>query len=309
VVTIVRDGSNLGAATVNFVTFDGTALAGLDYTPVDQTVNFAAGQSTTTVNVGILTRALSVSSVSLNLALTNPSSDAALGSPSSALLTIQVSGVPVGPTNNANANWLSQVYKDLLGRTIDQGGLAFWSNLLNQPFITRFQVALDIATSVEYRVHFIETQYLHFFGDLPDPLTLSSQLQLMMQGGTDSLTNATMLGSPTFFLQTGANNVQFINYLYTNFLGRPVDSPSLLFSSQSLALGLTRGQLALDVQSTVEADQFEVAQLYQRLLRRGADGTGLNFFTNSLQRGTSDEVVIAQLVASDEYYQNAQSGF
>ena len=307
VVTIVRDGTNLGPATVNFTTFDGTAQAGLDYTPVNQLVTFAAGQSTTTVTIGILSRALPTNSVSLNLALTSPSSDATLGAPSSALLTIQVSGsVPVG---DPNANWLGQVYKDLLGRTIDPGGLAYWGNLLVQPFISRFQVAFDIATSVEYKVHFIEIQFIHYFGALPDPATLSSQLQLMLQGGTDDLAKATMLGSPALFLQTGANNTQFISFLYQDVLGRPVDSPSLLVSSNALATGLTRGQLALDVLSTPEADVVEVANLYETLLRRSADPGGLSFFANMLQRGTSDETVIASLVSSNEYYQNAQAGF
>ena len=307
VVTIVRDGANLGPATVNFTTFDGTAQAGLDYTPVNQLVTFAAGQASTTVSIGILTRTLPTNSVSLNLALTSPSTDATLGSPSSALLTIQVSGsIPVG---DPNANWLGQVYKDLLGRTIDPGGLAYWSNLLNQPFISRFQVAFDIGTSVEYKVHFIETQFIHYFGALPDPATLSSQLQLMLQGGTDALAKATMLGSPALFVQTGANNTQFINFLYQDVLGRPADGQSLLLSSNALALGLTRGQLALDVLSTPEADLVEVANLYQSLLRRAADPAGLSFFATMLQRGTSDETVIAALVSSNEYYQDAQAGF
>jgi Domain of unknown function (DUF4394)/Calx-beta domain/Domain of unknown function (DUF4214) len=306
VVTIVRDGTNLGPATVNFATFDGTAQAGLDYTPVNQLVTFAAGQSTTTVTIGILTRALPTNSVSLNLALTSPSSDATLGSPSSALLTIQVGLVPVG---DPNAVWLGQVYKDLLGRTIDPGGLAYWGNLLTQPFISRYQVAFDIATSVEYKVHFIETQFIHYFGALPDPATLSSQLQFMLQGGTDDLAKATMLGSPALFFQTGANNVQFISFLYQDVLGRPVDTQSLLLSSNALAFGLTRGQLALDVLSTPEADLVEVSNLYQTLLRRNADPGGLSFFANMLQRGTSDEAVIASLVSSNEYYQNAQAGF
>jgi hypothetical protein len=130
-----------------------------------------------------------------------------------------------------------------------------------------------------------------------------------LQGGTDDLAKATMLGSPTLFFQTGANNIQFISFLYQDVLGRPVDTQSLHLSSNALAFGLTRGQLALDVLSTPEADLVEASNLYQTLLRRNADPAGLSFFANMLQRGTSDEAVIATMVSSDEYYQNAQAGF
>ncbi len=309
VITIVRDGSNLGAATVNFATLNGTAQAGLDYTPVNETVNFAAGQATTTVAIGIDSRPLPAGNVSLNLALSNPTDGATLGSPSSALLTILESGVPVAPGNDANAAWLSQVYKDLLGRTIDPGGLAYWESLLDQPFVTRFQVAYGIASSLEYKVHFIQVQYLHYFGTLPDPLTLSSQLQLMLNGGTDEITKATMLGSPTLFQLTGSNRAQFINFLYLDLLGRPVDPAALLVSSTALATGLTNGQLAIDVAVTPEAQTATVARYYQTLLRQSADAAGLTYYSNLLQRGLRDEVVIASLVSSDEYYQDAQAGF
>ena len=311
-VTIVRDGANLGTAAVNFSTFDGTAFGNVDYTPVNQQVVFAAGQVSTTVTIGLHSRSFTSGSISLNILLTNPSAGASLGAPATGLVTIVAAGVPVNPGvpgTDPNGAWLAQAYKDLLGRTIDPIGQAYWTGVLAQPFASRFQVSYGIASSIEYKIHFVQTQYLHYFGTLPDALTLSSQVQLMLQGGSDDLAKATLLGSPALYQQVGGTPASFINFLYLDLLGRPVDPPGLALFTHALAVNLPKGQLALNILLTRENDQLEVVRLYQTLLRRGADGAGLTYYTDFLQRGIRDEVVIANLVASDEYYQNAQAGF
>jgi hypothetical protein len=41
---------------------------------------------------------------------------------------------------------------------------------------------------------------------------------------------------------------------------------------------------------------------YALLLNRAADAAGLNFFTNSLQQGQTDQQVAAAIAASDEFF-------
>ncbi len=49
-----------------------------------------------------------------------------------------------------------------------------------------------------------------------------------------------------------------------------------------------------------------VRGLYSELLHPGANDRGLTSFTDALQLGIPDDVVIAALVASQEYFNGAQ---
>jgi hypothetical protein len=54
--------------------------------------------------------------------------------------------------------------------------------------------------------------------------------------------------------------------------------------------------------SSPEAQTDQVAGIYLQFLKRTADSGGLNAFTQALVSGTPDELVIAEFVASDEYF-------
>jgi len=66
-------------------------------------------------------------------------------------------------------------------------------------------------------------------------------------------------------------------------------------------MGTSRTQVALAVLQSREADMVLVQDFYQKYLRRAADPGGLNAFTDLLQQGVRDEVVVADLVGSPEY--------
>jgi uncharacterized delta-60 repeat protein len=88
-ITLTRSGDTSGTASVTFSTSDGSAHAGADYNAITQTVVFAPGQASATVNVPTLDdNATGDGARTVNLTLSNPSG-MVLGSPSTALLTIQ----------------------------------------------------------------------------------------------------------------------------------------------------------------------------------------------------------------------------
>lgn len=86
-INIVRDGDATGAASVLLTTSNGTASAGSDYTAVNQTVNFAAGETSKTVTIPIISDAISDPNETVNLTLSNPV-NVTLDAPSTAVLTI-----------------------------------------------------------------------------------------------------------------------------------------------------------------------------------------------------------------------------
>ncbi|MHB1555948.1 MAG: beta strand repeat-containing protein [Isosphaeraceae bacterium] len=85
-ITVVRN-SSVGSSTVVYTASAGTAVAGVDFTPVSSAVSFAAGQQTATFSVPLLDTQGRSGQFTINLALADPSG-AGLGAPDAATLTI-----------------------------------------------------------------------------------------------------------------------------------------------------------------------------------------------------------------------------
>ncbi len=111
-IPVSRKAGATGAVSVRLSTTDGTALAGLDYTAVTQTLNWADGDSSAkTVTIPVLDRGLTSGSKTVNLVLTYATGGAALGNPSTGVLTIQDNDVALAgaiqlsaPTYSVNEN-------------------------------------------------------------------------------------------------------------------------------------------------------------------------------------------------------------
>ena len=77
-----------GAVTVRYATFDGSAIAGLDYLATNGSLTFAANQSSTNFLVRLIDNSVQDGNRTLQLALFSPTGGATLGAISNALLTI-----------------------------------------------------------------------------------------------------------------------------------------------------------------------------------------------------------------------------
>lgn len=86
-ITVVRWGNNSAAASVDYATGNGTALAGADYTATAGQLSFAPGQTRMSFTVPILEDSAVEGIERANLSLSNPSG-AILGSPNTARLVI-----------------------------------------------------------------------------------------------------------------------------------------------------------------------------------------------------------------------------
>lgn len=88
VITFVRNGSTNNSAAIDFITTtNGTALPGINYTPVSNTIAFAAGQSSTIWPVPVFHDPSPSGNKTVSMILTNPIG-AVLVSPSQATLNI-----------------------------------------------------------------------------------------------------------------------------------------------------------------------------------------------------------------------------
>src|SRR5579884_3877457 len=65
--------------------------------------------------------------------------------------------------------FLGQVYQDLLGRSLDPTGQAYFSNFNGQDPTARDQVTGAITSSPEFRAHLVENLYTQLLGRPADP--------------------------------------------------------------------------------------------------------------------------------------------
>jgi hypothetical protein len=102
----------------------------------------------------------------------------------------------------------------------------------------------------------------------------------------------------------------FLEHLYQDVLGRPIDPAALTQFGSQLAQGsMTRAQVVQVVLGSAENAAVVVRGLYILLLHRQPDPQGLAAFVDALQHGTTAEQIASLLVASDEYALRAGGGF
>ena len=84
-----RTGNLALAATVDYATADGTALAGTDYAATSGTLSFAAGESSKTIAVPLIANAAGAATTDFHLVLSNPGDGGVLGTVSDTDVTEQ----------------------------------------------------------------------------------------------------------------------------------------------------------------------------------------------------------------------------
>lgn len=208
---------------------------------------------------------------------------------------------PMGTVEDVDRLYLA------LGRAPDIGGLAFWTNTVDGAHGSLTDVANRFATSPEF---------IHNYGSLSDIAFVEQLYQNVLNrpgdtGGTQfwqgELASGVSRGqvlaafaeSPenrTRTLSTAGDKNDAEAYrLYRTALNRTPDQGGQSFWSSTLAQGATASQVA---QSFIDSAEFQqkfgalsasdfVSALYQNALHRAGDAGGQQFWTNTVQQGTS----------------------
>jgi uncharacterized repeat protein (TIGR01451 family) len=238
--------------------------------------------------------------------------------PGNMTVTVTVSepgNSPIAVTSTAligtgNERWLAQVYHDLLQRTIDPSGLAYWESLLDQG-VSRTTVIAGIQSSPEYRSKLVQGWYLTFLGRQADPQGLAGYVQFLTDvtgiGGDnrENFVKQQILSSAEYFFNRGGGtNDGFLHALSHELLGHDFDANTAATLSLMLAQGTSRLQIVTSVLNSLSVQQAIVANDYLRLLHRPVDPTGMQSGVGALQQGFDEDFVIANLISSDEYFRN-----
>jgi hypothetical protein len=194
-----------------------------------------------------------------------------------------------------NQRFISEVYRDLLRRKVDPGGLAYWSGLLDAGTST-LQVVLSIENDPGNEFRGIEVQdlYSQYLHRVVEPLALNGCVAFLRSGGTVEQLGAFLAGSDEYFRSRGSSsNQSWEDALTQDALNRPINSTGRAAMDAAFAQGMSRAEIAATVLSSQEYRQDLVESFYMRSLDRDVDPLGLHNALGTLNGGWTDERVLA----------------
>lgn len=133
VIGVTRVGADDAAQTIEYVTNENSANQKGDFTYVEGSLVFAAGERMQSFTVLVNEDAYAEGDENFTVQLRNPAGGTSLGSPSVATIVINDDETVNGTTNpiDDNATFVCQHYHDFLNREPDSEGLAFWTGQLS----------------------------------------------------------------------------------------------------------------------------------------------------------------------------------
>jgi hypothetical protein len=197
------------------------------------------------------------------------------------------------PAVSCNQNhFLTRAYQDLLGRTLDSAGSAYWLGAMKNG-ASRTQVASQMMRSAESANLRVRGFYNSYLRRPPGGSELSSFAGMLQQGASSEQVESLILGSPEYFRErAGGTNPGFVAALYQDLLGRTADPQAVAMFTQQLGAGSSRASLAQQILTSPEARQRRINALYTRYLHRPASGPP---FPGGLDQ------IAASIIGSDEY--------
>jgi hypothetical protein len=210
--------------------------------------------------------------------------------------------LPDGTRGDSNQRFVSEVYRDLLGRQVDPVGLGDLGGGLDGGTLSRQQVAQAVASSSEFFTDQVEGLYQLYLGRAADPGGLNNAVTALANGTTLEEVAASLIGSAEFVQRNGGTTQGALNGLYELALHRGIDPMGLANASAALAGGAALSDVALGVLGSVEYRSDLVNGYYLQLLGRQADSAGLGNALAALAAGATDQQIIAGLVSADEFF-------
>jgi hypothetical protein len=213
---------------------------------------------------------------------------------------------------NANADYVEALYRAVLDRDADAGGLANWTSLLNNGTQTRLQIVQGIRNSVEHFTQEVTDFYFTLLGRAPDSAGLQNWVQQLESGMREEQMAFYFLDSPEYLSQ---GDKHFVDAMYQSLLGRSFDAPGEANWLNQLgddASGnptrpatLTHEQMITNFLYSQESLTRLTEGYYEVFLQRAADTGGLNAWVGQLQQGLSFLTIGQQFLSSDEFYNRA----
>jgi hypothetical protein len=204
---------------------------------------------------------------------------------------------------DANQQFVARLYRDLFHHDPDPDMLTTLTGLLDQASASRVGIVQALLGLPDYRTAVVGDLFNLLLHRPPDDPGLATYTTALAQGQTVEQVETRLVGSPEYYQNRGGGtNDGFLDALYQDALGRPVDALGRQVFDQALANGTTTAQVAAFIFGSAEYRGDLVQGLYQRFLHRAVDDASLNALVAALQQGARDEDVITQIVLTAEYF-------
>jgi hypothetical protein len=219
---------------------------------------------------------------------------------------------PFPKQGNATADYVEALYRAILDRNADPGGLASWTSQLDSGALTRLQVVQRMRQSPEHFTQEATDFYYTFLGRAPDAAGLASWVQRLENGLTEEQMAFDFLDSPEYLSK---GDKYFVDHMYESVLGRAFDAAGEANWLNALgddALGnpthppsLTHAQVVDGFLYSQESLTRLVEGYYQVYLQRLAEPAGLSSWLTALEQGGSFLTIGQQFLSSQEFYNGA----
>src|SRR5262249_9578325 len=129
--------------------------------------------------------------------------------------------IPFPAQGNANSDYVAALYRTILNRNADAGGLANWTTQLDSGALTRLQVVQGICNSVEHFTKEVTDFYFTLLGRAPDPAGLANWVANLEAGMREEQIVFYFLDSAEYLSQ---GDKYFVDGMYQSLLGRSFDT-------------------------------------------------------------------------------------
>jgi hypothetical protein len=205
-----------------------------------------------------------------------------------------------GSSKDPLKRFVTQLYRDLLGRLATSGETKHFRSVLESGAATRAQAALAILGSPEYRGRLARTILKSFFHRGATPTEAASGRN-QLGADSDEAYKAVLMGSAEYFAKCAhSDDTSFIQHGYRDVLGRDPTGQEISFW-KSKAGGL-REELPTGLLSSDEYFIRLTKRISKDLLDRNPTAGELAAAKKTLKSGGTDEQLKAQILGSPEYY-------
>jgi len=197
-------------------------------------------------------------------------------------------------------------YADLLSRLSDESGASYWVGRLDAGASPAL-VSRQLTRTTEYGRQVIDRLTRSYLGRpaTSDERTAGGPVIL---GGRRYDAAAGILGGAEYFDATAppftgepATDETWVDAVFLDAVGRPVDPDGRSWALGQLAAGRTRTQVARNVLGSTEALNLLVRDIYRQLLRRDTEPAGRTYWVGEIRRGRSPEGLVTLIAGSAEY--------
>ncbi|HEX8138372.1 MAG TPA: DUF4394 domain-containing protein [Pyrinomonadaceae bacterium] len=319
-VTVNRTGDTTGAASIDFLSSDGTAEQRSDYNIATGTLNFAPGEASKTFNIFITDDGFAEGNESFALALGNPRGGFQLAGTTA--MTVQITdndAVPsaTNPVDGAQF-FVRQHYIDFLNREPEPAGLQAWVNTLNNcpagsTNCDRVEVSSAFYRSPEFydRGYFVYRFYETAFARQPQYTEFMSDLRRVTGFLTPEQLEANKLVFIGDFMDRQEFRTKYNSLSNSQYVNTLESSAGVTLSNKSaLVAGLNNGtkSRAGVLREVAEGPEVSakffnkafVVMEYFGYLRRNPDALFLNWI-NTLNMTGDYRTLVGGFVNSPEY--------